>query len=203
MEAQRLARQALDQGLEGATAADAQRRWRVAERGQVEPRPPGPPAEPAHVHHHVTHRHGPLGVDEAAGAVRVALAHLESPELGEEPVHWVVELEQRALVQAEQGHPGDRLGHRVDAPDRVVAHRHLALAVGVAQRRRVREPPGARHQHLAPGDLARLQVAGAEVVVDAGQAPGVEAGGVGVGLQVGDDGHVGTLSSGCSTRPRF
>jgi hypothetical protein len=46
------------------------------------------------------------------------------------------------------------------------------------------QAPPAYHRHLAAGDLARLDVAGAQVIVEAGEPPGVHPGGVSVNLHV-------------------
>jgi hypothetical protein len=183
MEAQRYGGEPLHQRLQVAAPAEAQGGRALAQRGQVETSAGRAHPDAGHVHEGVAHRHGALGVDLRLGAVLVHLAHLGGAELRDVPVHRVAERERSGLVQAEQRHAGDGLGHGVQAPDGVVGDLDLVLPVGEAEGGGVGHltPPG--HHHLAAGDLARLDVAGAEVVVDPGQAVGVEPGGVRVELE--------------------
>ena len=89
-----------------------------------------------------------------------------------------------ALVQRHHRHAGDRLGHRVQPPDRVVGHRHGAFAILQAEAPEVPDDATAHHGHLRAGDLAGLDVAAAEVVGDPPEPRLVEPGTLGVHLHV-------------------
>jgi hypothetical protein len=84
----------------------------------------------------------------------------------------IVELEVPALVQGHQRDRGDRLGHGVDAKDRVVPHRRVALAIHAPERLEVGEVPAARDCDLAAGELARVDVTALEVFGDARETRG-------------------------------
>ena len=93
------------------------------------------------------------------------------------PRHRVVELEHAQLEQLHQRDRHDRLGHREDAVDRVVAQRGGALAVAQAQAGVIGEVPVSTNRHLAAGDLPRGDVAAVEMGGDPIESRGVEAGG--------------------------
>ena len=76
---------------------------------------------------------------------------LVDPGVGErrdEPRHRVGQLERALLVEHHRRDRGDRLGHRVDAPERVVGHRQPGLEVAQPVVGQVRDAP-------APGDRDR------------------------------------------------
>ncbi len=54
-----------------------------------------------------------------------SLEHLHTLEGREVLRHRIVQLDPALFVQRHDGHTGDDLGHRVDAEDRVLLHRHL------------------------------------------------------------------------------
>jgi hypothetical protein len=82
-------------------------------------------------------------------------------QLGQQPVHRVVE-PQPAFLHQDHGRRGrDRLGHRGDAEDRVAPHR-LAAVGPPADRLDVHLVPPA-HQRDEPGDVAALHVGGHDV----------------------------------------
>jgi hypothetical protein len=109
-------------------------------------------------------------------------------------VHGIGEVEVALLVQRHERHGGDRLRHRVDAPDGVLAHRRLALGVREAERAEVGDVPVAGDERLAAGDLARLDVPARQVRRDALEARLVES--VGPDLHEGQSmpGAAGTCS---------
>jgi hypothetical protein len=94
----------------------------------------------------------------------------------EEAAHRVVQLEVAALIEAHQRHGGDRLAHRIDAEDGVVGHRLAALPVHLAERAKVGEVAVPGDRDLAAGDLAGADVVAFQVVGDAFEPGGREAG---------------------------
>ncbi|CAB4581694.1 unannotated protein [freshwater metagenome] len=104
---------------------------------------------------------------EPPATVRVGLAHLEVLPLRDPPLDRVVEAEVRLLVERHHRHAGDRLGHRVQPPDRVVGDRQAPLAVAQAEVADVAHRAAPHDRHLRAGDLAGVQVARPEVVLDA------------------------------------
>src|SRR6266850_8107481 len=67
-------------------------------------------------------------------------------ELGYEPGHRLVQAEPAFLNQHHRRDADDGLGHRIDAENRVVAHRYFLFAVLPAEALRIREPAVARNQ---------------------------------------------------------
>jgi hypothetical protein len=126
------------------------------------------------VHEQVAHGHRPLGVDQTDLPVGGALAHAGAAELGQEPLDRVLQRHLPLFVEGEEGHAGHRLGHRVDAPDRVGAHGDGTLAVRQPDGGGVRQRSTPGDDHLAACDLRGVHVAGAEVIVDPGEAGRVE-----------------------------
>src|SRR5262249_23047472 len=130
--------------------------------------------EAGHVHQQVAHGHRPLRVDELLRAVRRSLADLEVAPLRDEPRHGVAQLEHPALVQRHQRDAGDRLGHRVDAPDRVLLDRRGPLEVPGPERAEVADVPVPRDRGLAAGDAAGVDVPVLQVVGDPLELPLVQ-----------------------------
>ena len=141
------------------------------------------------------HPHQQPAVGETAGvAEEVAEADRSMSRLGDDVVtlaaqpdavalprriearHGVVELEAALFEQLHQGDARERLGHRVDAEDGVVADGHPAFAVAQAERRVVRHLAVTADGHLRAGDLAGLDVVAVEVGGDALETSCVEAG---------------------------
>ena len=91
------------------------------------------------------------------------LQHLPVGQLGQQPVHRLVQPEQAFLDQDHGRGRGDRLGHRRDAEDRVAAHRLLRVRGHRADRVDVPLAPARDERHEA-GHLAPLDVAGHHVV---------------------------------------
>jgi hypothetical protein len=90
-------------------------------------------ADAGHVHHRVADRDRTLRVDESCGSVVETFLDLHVRELGQIPMYGIVQLEPALLVEAQQRGSGDRLGHRVEAPDRVVRDLVPALEVAHAE----------------------------------------------------------------------
>ena len=63
---------------------------------------------------------GASGSTSRSEPVGLELAHLQAPPFIDVAGHRVGELERPLFVELHQGERGDRLGHRIDAPDRVV-----------------------------------------------------------------------------------
>jgi hypothetical protein len=78
----------------------------------------------------------------------------------------LVERDAAFLEQHHEGHGGDRLGHRIDAENRVVPHRRLALEVGKALHRRVHHLAAAIDQKLGPRKPAGVDIAVLEMRVE-------------------------------------
>jgi hypothetical protein len=83
---------------------------------------------------------------------RAAREHARLGELGQPARDRVLELEGALLPQHHRRHRGDRLGHRVDPPDRVALDRQVRLDVAVAARRLVRELAVARDLDEVAGE---------------------------------------------------
>ena len=67
--------------------------------------------------------------------------------------HRIVEVEPPLLEQHHHGDRRDRLGHRVDAEERALAHRRARCQILIADRRRVREVAVAREHRHGTGSL--------------------------------------------------
>jgi hypothetical protein len=93
-----------------------------------------------------------------------------------------VERDPAFLQEHHEGNGGQGLGHRIDAKDRVVLHRRLALDVGEALYGAVNHLAAAKHQHLGSRKAAGIDVFLPEMRVDAiepgfGHAGGFRRGG--------------------------
>jgi hypothetical protein len=152
----------------------------LGQPGEVEAGPGRAGADARGVHERVAHRDRPRRRDQLAGAVGALDPDLHVPPLGQVAVDRVGELAPSLLVQRQQGDPGHRLGHRVQAPDAVVGHGGAPLDVHAAERAAVGDVAVPGHEDLAAGDLARLHVPLAQVPIDAGETVGIEAGGHGL-----------------------
>lgn len=132
--------------------------------------------EPARVAEQIAERHRPTrGLRDH----RVAFArhpHAVIAPRGDDAGDGVVELEHPLLEQLHQRDGHDRLRHRVDAEDRVVAHRNTPLAIALAQAALVGEVAAPADGHLAAGDLARPDVVPLQVRLDALQPLCIEPG---------------------------
>jgi len=95
--------------------------------------------------------------------------------------HRFVEGDLALLDQHHEGHRGDRLGHRIDAKERVRLQRRAPLAVGQAQDRVIGQLAAPPDLHLGAGQLARLDVALIEKRRDPRQAFGGKAQALGFG----------------------
>ena len=98
---------------------------------------------------------------------RAAAPHLGVGERRDVPAHRVVELEQALLVGDQRGDGRDRLGHRVDPPDRVGLDRQPGLDVALAVRRHVGELAVAGHGEQPAGQQPVVDVALEVAVEDA------------------------------------
>ncbi len=94
----------------------------------------------------------------------------------------VVELEVALFIEHHQRDRGDRLGHRIDAEDGVVGHRLAALQVHRPEGLAVGDLSAPGDGDLGAHDLLRADVVALEVVGDALQARGVEAGPLRLGV---------------------
>ncbi len=90
-----------------------------------------------------------------------------TPPRREEAGNRIVDLEHAALEQLHQRDRRDRLGHRVDPEDRVVADRDPTLSISEAERSLIREMATPPDRHLAPGNLAGVDVVALEMGADA------------------------------------
>ena len=129
-----------------------------------------------HMGQGIQNGHRPVRLDQPDGSVGLPLTHLQGAPFADVPVHRVGELERPPFVQLHQGERRDRLGHRVDAPDRVVADRRGALSVHETERPPVSQSAATGHRHLASRDLSSYDVTLLEVFGEALEASGVEAG---------------------------
>ena len=126
-------------------------------------------------------------------------------ERGDEARHRVGQLQRALLVEHHRGDGGDRLGHRVDAPDRVVGHRQPGLEVAQPVVGQVRDAPAPGDRDRPAREQAVVDVA-AEVPVDPREPGGVEPDLPGLGVDL-DQGHGPTLlargvTSSSARRPR-
>ena len=123
-----------------------------------------PVDEPGGVAEQVLDRHLALGRHQRVGhlaglGVEAGDAHLERLELREVPGDGIVEQDAPVLHQHHDRDRGERLGHRVEAEDRVLRHGRAALRIALAQRLEVGDLAPPRHQRdragiAALGDLA-------------------------------------------------
>ena len=104
--------------------------------------------------------------------------HLRVLELRNEARHRIGQPQLAFFHQHQDRDAGDRLRHRRDAEDRVLAHRRLRFEIHLALRLEVRDLAAPRHHRDRAGDLAALDVA-LDHLVDAQQALGREADGFG------------------------
>ena len=102
----------------------------------------------------------------AVAAVQAGLVDREALPLRDVFVHGVVQSNEALFDQLHEGDAGDRLGHRVDAVDCVLADRNRPLDVGHAQRAEVGDLAAAADDCEGPGDLAGVDVAGLEEAVN-------------------------------------
>jgi hypothetical protein len=137
------------------------------------------------VHQRVPYPHRPHRVDQVPTlAVGGRHGHLGVLPLGQEPVDRIGQLDHGALHQAQQRDPGDRLGHRVPPPDRLIRERFAAMPVHGAETAAVCDPTATGHEHLAGDDLSGVEVPGAKVFVDTREPVGVESGRLRVRVKV-------------------
>ena len=95
------------------------------------------------------------------GAEHAAAAGLVDAEIAEgrdEAGDVVVEIDQPFFHQHQQGHAGDRLGHRVDAEDGVLADRRAALDIEPAPHAAMRQLATAPDMDGGIGNVACLDV---------------------------------------------
>ena len=128
--------------------------------------------------------HRLAGRDRDLPLVRTAGVDADMGEGGDERADRIGELEGALLVEHHRGDRGDRLGHRVDAPQRVRLHRQPGFDVArpVAGHMCQVAPPA--HRHQPAGQAAVVHVPG-EVPVDPPQPFRVQAhlGRVNLGLE--------------------
>jgi hypothetical protein len=115
--------------------------------------------EAAHVGEQILDPHRPLtGIRQevriAAAAEDAQIAPLRNPAMDR-----IVQLEMALLEEHHQGDRRDRLGHRVDPEDRVLAHRLAALEIHQPDRLAVLDPPSPMDEGQEAGNLAGLDVA--------------------------------------------
>jgi hypothetical protein len=113
------------------------------------------------------HGHGG-GVLRRPGPVDAGVGEGRDP-----PRDRVGQLQHALLVEHHRGDGGDRFGHRVDAPDRVVGDREVGVEIAAAVVRQVHDAPVPRDDDRPAGQPTVVDVA-AEVLVDPGQPVGVE-----------------------------
>ena len=111
----------------------------------------------------ILHGHGALGIAELQHRPAVddfLGADLHLADLGQELRHGIADLEPALLDHLHDRDADDRLGHGVDAEDRVGLHRIARRHVAFAERRHPGDLAAPRHQH----DRARHQ-AGVDVLL--------------------------------------
>ena len=81
-------------------------------------------------------------------------------------VHGLVERDAAFLDQHHEGYARERLGHRIDAEDRVVLDRRLALDVGKALHGRMDDLAAAIDQELRPREAAGVDIALLQVIFE-------------------------------------
>ena len=79
----------------------------------------------------------------------------------------LVERDLAFLDQHHEGDTRDRLGHRIDAENRIVLDRNLAFEVGKALHRRMDDLAAAVDQKLGPREAAGVDVALLQMIFDA------------------------------------
>ena len=131
--------------------------------------------QPRGVGQQVTDLHLPLGERRRVAVGGAVRPHPQVRPGGDEAGDGIVELEAALLVERHQRHRDDRLGHRVDAEDRVGGHRLAGGDVSQPRAAQVCDPtlPGDERQHA--GELAGGDVALLEERRDPGQALGGQA----------------------------
>ena len=93
----------------------------------------------------------------------------------------LVERDAALLDQHHEGHAGDRLGHRIDAKNRVVLDRRLALDIGKALHRAVDHLAAAVDQELGSRKAAGIDVFDLQMIVETVEGGLGHAGGFGRG----------------------
>ena len=102
------------------------------------------------------------------GRFRRAGGHLHRGELGQVARHRIVQTDPAFFQQDQHGHRGNRLGHRIDAKDRILLHgrmpRQVAMAIGavihhlaIAHHQRHRSQVTARSNGLLHETMQTLQ----------------------------------------------
>ena len=105
------------------------------------------------VAHEVLYGHLPSRLDQLA-----SLHNFESTQFGKEPPDLIPQPELAFFVERHQSDADDRLGHGVDAEDRVVGHRSVGFPVGHADRLPVGDLAFAGHDADRPGELAEVDI---------------------------------------------
>ena len=126
--------------------------------------------QPGGVAQQVDHAHRRLGRPGLVGAGLAGDVDAQVLPGRDEAVHRVVQRHQAFFDQHHEGHAGDRLGHRVDADHRVLAHRRAVFERRVAQHRLVHHLALPRHHHLRARQFAGGDVLVMDEAVEAGQA---------------------------------
>src|SRR5262249_25513068 len=131
-------------------------------------------AKAGHVHEQITYGHRVVRPYQPFAPVGRALPDLEITPLRDEAADRIGKREKAALVQRQQRDAGDRLGHRVDAPDRVFFDRQRPLQVPRPEGPEVTDVTMANHGHLAAGDTASVYVAILQMLSNPVQLPLVQ-----------------------------
>ena len=118
--------------------------------------------------------HWLAGRDRDLPLVRPTGVDADVGEGGDERADPVGQLEGALLVEHHRGDRGDRLGHRVDAPERVGLDRQPGLDVARPVAGNVREAALQAHRDQPAGQAAVVHVPG-EVPVDAPQPCRIQA----------------------------
>ena len=157
-------------------------------------------ADARRVHQQVAHRHRSHGVDEADLAVGVALPDLDPRNSGRYRSTGSFSATCPCSYRVSSATPVtglviEKMRQIVSSADGGLRSRSASPMV-----RGVRQRPPAGHQHLAAGDLAGVDVPGAQVVVDPRQTGGIEPRSGRVDGEVQGGVHGGTLAVTCVTR---
>ena len=106
----------------------------------------------------------------AERADEAALVDAEIAPLRDVAVHGIVERDAAFLDQHHQREAGERLGHRIDAEDRVFLQRPVALDVHAAERAQVCDLAVALDERQRARQLAGIQILLLQEPVDVLQA---------------------------------
>ena len=123
--------------------------------------------EPRGVAQQVHDQHRPRRRTGQEGRVRTGHEHAEVLPFRNVFVHGLVQRDAAFLDQHHEGDARERLGHRIDAEDRVVLDRRLALEVGKTLHGRMNDLAAAIDQELRSREAAGIDITLLQVIFEA------------------------------------